>query len=440
MNIAASLFQVLSPIDLQKNLITTSGQIEFVVTLVLFFGSYFGLRFYANKKNILQDPTKKKQTLTLYIKNRLVWPVSLAIILGAAALIWPIFDPSHKAVWLTFFSRAALWMAVIRVVMTIVQYSIPNSFLDPTKENMLFIGLWICFGLWLTGLGSYILEWLESISFNIGKTKLSLLNIFSAILWVGIILVMALSISKVLESRIMKIEKININTRIVINKLISIIVIVLAFLIALPMVGIDLTVLSVFGGALGVGLGLGLQKLVGSYISGFVILLERSLRLGDMVLVNNNKGIVKQITSRYVVLKSAGGEEFLIPNDTVISNTVTNLSLTDSAIWDQVFVQVAYGTDLDLALALLKDAAQHNRIKLDPAPTPYVLAFADSGINLSVGFWVKDSEVGLLGLKSEMMLNIWRSFKEHGIEMPFPQREVRIINQPDTAELLNTKE
>lgn len=439
MNTSLYLFQTLNPIDLQRSLVKTNGQIEFLIALALFFGSYFGLRLYAKRKNILHISTPKKQTLRLYIKNRLVWPVSLAIVLGIMALSWQLFHPEYTPMWLSFFAHAALWIAVIRVIMTIVQYSFPNKFIDPTKENVIFIALWVCFGLWLTGLGSYMLEWLESIQFNIGKTKLSLLNILSGILWVGIILVLALSASKILESRVMKIRQLDINTRIVINKLISIGVITLAFLIALPMVGIDLTVLSVFGGALGVGLGLGLQKLVGSYISGFVILLERSLRLGDMVTINDKKGIVKQITSRYVVL-SAAGLEHLIPNDAVISNTVTNLTLTDTAIWEQVFVQVAYGTDLELALSLAKEAAMHEGVKTDPAPTPFLISFDDSGITISVSFWAKDSTIGVLGLKSDILMNIWRSFKKHNIEMPFPQREVRILNQQDIPELLSTKE
>jgi small-conductance mechanosensitive channel len=193
-------------------------------------------------------------------------------------------------------------------------------------------------------------------------------------------------------------------------------------------VGIDLTVLSVFGGALGVGLGFGLQKIASNYVSGFIILLDRSIRIGDRLMVDNRVGYVSKITSRFVVLKSADGSEALVPNDTLIANTVINQSYTDKSLWISLPIQVAYGTDLHQALALLCQAASHPRVKTDPAPSAFVVAFADSGINLEVGLWVSDPENGMLSLRSDINLRIWQLFSQHGIQIPYPQREVHVLN------------
>ncbi len=416
--------------QLSGALFTAKGQIEFLLSIGIFVGSYLLLRSIAKNQSFYSGKIGKYQSFWKHIKYRLAWPVGLTIALLIASIVWHELAQDNQVVWLTFFIRAAIWLGVIRIIMAITRYAIPNNFFDAAVENLLSIVLWVCFILWLSGLDEKILNWMASIRFPIGKSQITLLSILSAFFWVGIILVFAMWLARVLEVRIMQFKRIDINARIVINKLISIGLIIMAILIALPMVGIDLTVLSVFGGALGVGLGFGLQKIASSYVSGFIILLERSLRLGDMVIINGSKGIVDKITSRYVVLKAADGSDHLIPNDSIISNTVTNLSLSDnSMIWAQVDVQVAYNTDLDFAMALLKQAAVHERIAAEPAPTPYLISFGDFGVNMAIAFWVNESEKGLLGLKSTVSMNIWHLFKENAIEIPFPQQEIRILGQ-----------
>jgi len=199
-------------------------------------------------------------------------------------------------------------------------------------------------------------------------------------------------------------------------------------LITLPMVGIDLTVLSVFGGALGVGLGFGLQKLTSSYVSGFILLLERSVRIGDRLTIDNRVGYVTRITSRFVVLKGLDGTDALVPNDLIISNTVVNQSYTDTKIWSSVSVDVAYGTDIELALTLLNQAASQPRILSNSAPTAYVTLLGPSGISLQVGFWITDPENGYMVLHSDIYRAIWRLFVEHHIQVPLPQSAVTLLN------------
>jgi small-conductance mechanosensitive channel len=218
------------------------------------------------------------------------------------------------------------------------------------------------------------------------------------------------------------------NLRLVLSRVMRSLLVLVAVLLSLPLVGIDLTTLSVFGGALGVGLGFGLQKVASNYVSGFIILLDRSIRIGNVIAVGNDRGEVTRITTRYTVLRAPNGVEAIVPNEALMGSVVLNESLTDHLVRVAVTVQVAYSTDLEQAMNLLVQAAKaQSRVLADPAPMALVTAFADSGINLELGFWIADPEAGTGGLKSDIHLAIWRSFKAANIEIPYPQREIRVI-------------
>jgi small-conductance mechanosensitive channel len=203
---------------------------------------------------------------------------------------------------------------------------------------------------------------------------------------------------------------------------------VISILIVLPVLGIDLTVLSVFGGALGVGLGLGLQKIASNYVSGFIILLDRSIRIGDWITADNHYGEVKQITTRYTVVRSQSGVEAIIPNDTLITSTVLNNTYADKQLRLAVKVSVAYSSDIEAVLALLAEIAnRHPRVLKEPAPNALVIALGDNGIDLELGFWIEDPEKGRQNLNSEIIVWILTEFAARGIQIPFPQREVRLV-------------
>ena len=202
------------------------------------------------------------------------------------------------------------------------------------------------------------------------------------------------------------------------------------------MVGIDLTVLSVFGGALGVGIGLGLQRIASNYMSGFILLLERSIRLGDMITADQFYGEVKDITTRYVVVRALDGREAIIPNELLITTKVLNHSYTDNKVRHALDVQVAYGADVERALRLMESiAAEQPRVLKDPAPLAFLTGFAESGVALELGFWIADPDQGTLGVKSEIGLELLRRFRAEGIEIPFPRREVRILSSPEGDKL-----
>ena len=247
-------------------------------------------------------------------------------------------------------------------------------------------------------------------------------------------LVAALALARLVENRLMGITQMNLSLRLAVSKAARTVLLILAVLVALPEVGIDLTVLSVFGGALGVGIGFGLQKVASNYISGFIILLDRSVRIGDLITVDNKYGEVSQINTRYTLLKALDGTETIIPNETLITQTVVNHSLSKPNVRIALPVQVSYDADLELAEALMLEAANgHIRVVHDEPDNPprvFMKEFADNGILLELTVWIRDPSEGQNNLRSDINWAIWRRFKAAGIEIPFPQRVVHLAPRP----------
>ena len=211
------------------------------------------------------------------------------------------------------------------------------------------------------------------------------------------------------------------------SKSIKALLLVLGMLFGLQAVGVDLTLLTVFGGALGVGIGLGLQKLASNYIAGFAILLDRSIRLGDMITVDNRFGIVSRVTSRYTVVRSLDGIEAIVPNDTLATTTVINHTSSSKNTRVALPIQVSYDSDLELALKLSAQAAcdEPRALKGPNRPEAFVVRFAENGIEIELGLWINDPENGQLGLRSAINRRIWTLFRANGIRIPLPQREFR---------------
>ena len=295
-------------------------------------------------------------------------------------------------------------------------------------EKVYQLLVWLAVVLYITGLWVDVLGFLDDTVLPIGKHKVSIASILQAAVSVVVLLMLALWAGTALDERLMKVQGMNSNLRVVVARMGRAILIVVAVLASLSLVGIDLTVLSVFGGALGVGLGLGLQKIASNYISGFVILLDRSLTIGDMITVDKYSGKVTQINTRYTVLQGLDGVESIVPNEMLVSGAVQNSSLSNKMLWISTNVSVAYDSDLDFVLDLLeKAAASVERVSSTQPPSAQLLSFGADGLDLRVGFWISDPENGRGGVISDVNRAIWRSFKEHQISVPFPQREMRIV-------------
>lgn len=305
-------------------------------------------------------------------------------------------------------------------------------------EKVFALLVWVGVTAWITGLWPQLAGFFDDTLIPIGRHKVSLLIILQAGASVAATLLLALWAGALLEERLMRVDTMHSSLRAVMARTVRAALILMAVLLSLSLVGIDLTVLSVFGGALGVGLGLGLQKIAGSYFSGFVILLERSLAIGDMVKVDQYQGQVTRISSRYTVLRGMDGAETVVPNDMLVSQVVQNFSLTDRKVRISSDLTVGYETDLNLLLPLLTETvAKVERVCAEPPPQVLLTRFGADGLDLEIGYWLEDPENGRGNLASNVNLAVWKVLQDHQVTIPYPQRDIRIVSDdqkgPETA-------
>jgi small-conductance mechanosensitive channel len=323
----------------------------------------------------------------------------------------------------------AVALAVIRILVYTLRRLFPDASWLAGSSRAIAFAIWGFLVLHYLGIGAEIVGYLDAISVPLGRGSVSLATIGRGLVVVGVTVAATLWLSGFLERRLMS-TGFDPNVRVVVSRFLRALLVIVGVLVSLPALGIDLTLLSVFGGALGVGIGLGLQKLAANYIAGFTILLDKSIELGDLVTVDNRTGVVASVTSRYVVVRGLDGIEAIVPNETLVTTTVLNHSSSVRQARVAVQVRIAYGSDVERALALLEDAARAEpRVLTDPSLSPraFVAALGDFGIDLELGVWIADPEGGQLGLRSAIHRRILRSFAEAGIEIPFPIREVRIL-------------
>ena len=319
-------------------------------------------------------------------------------------------------------------LTVIRAVARVLRGLFPKSPPVRTLINAVSLVMWLGVVLHVGGLLPVVEHELDSIMIPLGKTQASVLTLLQGLALVGCTLLGALWLSSALESRLMA-TSITMSLRLVMSRFLRAMLFVLALLIALAAVGIDLTVLSVFGGALGVGLGLGLQKIASNYVSGFAILLEGSFRVGDSVKIDNFEGQITNIHTRYTVVRAANGRESVVPNEMFIVNRVENLSLENKRVAFSTKLQVDYASDLDLAQQLMIDAAAAQpRVLKEPPPNAMLSDFAPDGLELTLAYWIADPENGINNVRSDINLAIWRAFQAGGIKVPFPQRVLHVLN------------
>ena len=319
-------------------------------------------------------------------------------------------------------------LLLVRFFFYLLRHVFARGSIVRTFERAIAILVWGGLVLHVSGLLPDVIDYLEEITFHLGRQKLTLWLVLQGAFWVVITLLAAMWLSGAIEARLMRAESLHSSLRVVFSRLAKSLLVLLAVLVVLPLVGIDLTALSVFGGAIGVGLGFGLQKIASNYVSGFIILLDRSIRIGDLITVDNFYGEVKNITTRYVVVHALDGREAIIPNDLLITTTVLNHSYSNRQVRLAIQVQISYRGDPERAMRLMEEAAgKHRRVLAEPPPKAFLARFADSGIELELGAWIGDPEIGTLNIRSELNLAVWRAFQEAGIEIPYPQREVRIL-------------
>ena len=359
--------------------------------------------------------------------SRLVFPLSAMLLVGVTELALANFTNVNL---LKLAMPLLSSLALVRSVVFVLRQAFPAATWLTTWERIIATAVWGWVALYLTDLAPYVIDALEQVDFALGRQRVNLWMIVHGLFTALLTVVAALWIAGIIETRLMMVDTLDSSLRIVGVRVAKALLTVAAIVTSLSLVGIDMTAFSVFTGALGVGLGLGMQKIASNYVSGFIILLDRSIRLGNVVQVGTDVGQVTRITTRYTVLKNTTGTECIVPNDLLISSVVQNQTYSDTRLRLATTIGVAYDTDLDLAMRLMTEAASgQRRVLADPAPKVLLTLFGDSSILLELGFWIADPEAGKGGVTSEVNLAVWRAFSDNGIQVPFPQCEVRMLNK-----------
>ena len=278
----------------------------------------------------------------------------------------------------------------------------------------------------------------ETLSFALGEYRISLYAFIRSLLIVTLVFWTANLASDIISARIARLSKVRATNRELLKKIFQIAIYLIGFFVTLDFLGIDLTTLTVFSGALGIGLGFGLQKIASNFISGIILLLEKSIEQDDLVDIGDGAvGFVRKASARFTLVETFDGKEIMIPNEDFITSRVTNWTYSNANGRIEIAIGVAYGSDLDLVMEiLLESAKEHPKCVLEPEPACYLREFADSSINFILHFWIADVTQGRWRPHSEVMMAIWRKFKQRGVEIPFPQRDLH-LKSPEIIKLMN---
>ena len=322
-------------------------------------------------------------------------------------------------------------LALIRVFGRVLQAAFPGSVLVRAFERTLSWGVWVLTVMWITGVLPVVLTKMEALSWKIGGAPVSLRSLVEGALSAAAVLVAVLWLSATLEARLMRASSVHLSVRKIAANATRAGLLLVGLLLAMSAAGIPLGALGVLGGAVGVGIGLGLQKLASNYVSGFVILAERSLRIGDVVKVDNFEGRITDISTRYTVIRAANGRESIVPNEMMITQRVENCSFADPHVALNGLVQVAYGTDLDSLIPRLVEAmVALPRVLSDPAPAVQLSNFGADGLELTLIFWIADMENGTGNVRSSVNLAVLKVLNAAGVQIPFPQRVMHALPGP----------
>ncbi|HEX5163211.1 MAG TPA: mechanosensitive ion channel domain-containing protein [Steroidobacteraceae bacterium] len=331
-------------------------------------------------------------------------------------------------------------LALVRIGVHALSVSLgPNSWIRSWELRLTFV-IWAAIAFQVLGWFSGIERTLDGIDLLPGKSQFSLWSLLKGIVVIAGFLVVTSLVARTIERRVMKLEGLAISTRIGISKFSSFTLIALGVLLGINASGVDLTALTVLTGAIGIGLGFGLQTIASNFVSGFVLLMDKSIKPGDVISFtgttgtsSENFGWVQELRGRYIVIRDRDGVETLVPNQHFINNQVVNWSYSDQRVRIRLPVMVSFQDDPEIALQVLVDAAAHHpRILKDPGPVSRLMSFEDYGMRLEVRFWIRDPMNGVNNVRSDVNREIWRLFKKHGITIPVQQHDVRVMpHQPD---------
>lgn len=353
------------------------------------------------------------------ILEPLIWPLTW---LAFLSLLLGLYAAAQQDTWLLEILASLL---VAWVVVRLVSRAIRNPMLSRVTAviayGMAVLSIWDLLGPTIEILNG------PQFTLTLGQFSLSVYQVLATAMLLAALLSLAAFASRLTERRLRDADWVTPAGRVLLNKTLRIALFVFAFLITIGSVGIDLTALAVVGGAVGFGIGFGLQKVFSNLISGLILLLDKSIKPGDVITVENTYGWVNRLGARYVSIITRDGIEHLIPNETMITEPVSNWTHTDANTRLRIPIGVHYNTDLELAIRLGVEAAQSQpRVLKEPEPRCLVKGFGESAIDLEIRFWIQDADSGVSNIKSAVILEAWRLYQEHGIEIPYPQRDLHI--------------
>ncbi len=347
----------------------------------------------------------------------LILPVIWLLALSLLLLIGAAIETSYQLIKIAV-SLLAAW-----VIINLTTGMLRNKALS----KFIAIVVWSVAALNILNLIGPVTDVLNGIGLTVGELRISALIVIEGVFLLIILLWLAILISQFVDQQIRKSTDITPSVKVLISKLIKISLIIIAVVVAISSVGIDLTAFAVFSGAVGIGIGLGLQKSIANLFSGMLLLMDKSIKPGDLITVGDTYGRVESLNARYASVKRMDGTEHLIPNENLISQEVINWTHTDKLIRPDIVIGVHYQSDIRKAMELcIQSAIEAKRVLDSPEPECLLIGFGDNSVDLKLRFWIKDPENGLLNVKSEILLGIWDKFREHDIEIPYPQRDLHI--------------
>lgn len=368
------------------------------------------------------------------------------------ALVWNTFLPLvTPIIWVIL-----LWIAIagaeqleLRDKLMSVVVSLVNAWIvirlitqfvrEQVWARFIAVVVWSLAALNILGLLAPTLDLLDSIALKIGQVRITALGVIEGLFYLVLLLWLANLFANLLERRINRLPNLTPSMQVLFSKLLKIVLVIIAIFVAVNSVGIDLTALAVFGGALGVGIGFGLQKIVSNFISGIILLMDRSIKPGDTIGVGGTYGWIQSLGARYVSVITRDGVEHLIPNEELIVSRVENWSFSGDQVRMRIPIGISYRSDVRLAMEqCLEAAAAPERVLSEPKPVCLLKGFGDSSVDLEIRFWIRDPQNGISNVKSEILLDVWDRFHKLGIEIPFPQRDLHLRSvAPDVRAALD---
>jgi len=384
---------------------------QIVIVLVLLLAS---VKCFGGKSDDLDDRNYSPRLWFRWNRSYLVFWFSLALVYGVLAGAFGLTTNVLRF----FVILGGAWIVI----------GLATSFLRERfwAESVAFVA-YLVTGLFGLALVEESIRLLEGLRLTVGNFTITAWGILAGIIAFALTLWISLAISRVVEGRVQKVPKLTPSLKVLISKIIRIALIIVAVIIAISSMGVDLSVLTVLGGALGIGLGFGLQKVVSNFVSGVILLLDNSVKPGDVIEIEGVYGWINNLRARYASIITRDGTEHLIPNEDLITQKVVNWSFTDNLVRHKVPIGISYKEDPHRCIALVLEATNSiERVLSAPKPVCLLVGFGDSSVDLELRFWISDPQNGVTNVKSQVLLKVWDTFKANGIEIPFPQRDLHI--------------